>query len=287
MTTEALPPPAVRIDVMPSYGVGLPMMVALTVYNPSRDVLYFDLPHVDWFGDPRGARWVVITDDGRVHAVGMATLSLVPSEGGGFGLDPGDAHTTLVDLAALMPDLPAGDHRLHVEYPFEVTAVSPPVVLRIEPLAGVDAEVARAVREGTLGDRTWAGFLRGDWIWQERPPFERVRPEVMRALTLPLFLHRAAYGDEDVRGLDLAALDRLDQGPLEAEAALLRHEVAHAADPPLAAHWDAVVRARWPGLVWRIERTERGFGLLRGLRDRTQRRLTHRPQDEIDSSLRP
>lgn len=281
-------PLSIRIGVMARYGAGLPMMASLTVHNPSADLLYFDLPRVDWFGDPRGARWVLSTRDGHpLRAVGMGEPSLVPSDGGGFGLDPGDAVTTLIDLAALMPDIAAGHYSLHVDYPAEVSVSSPPVPLCVEPLEGLDADVARAVMHGTRGDGTWGGFFRGDWVWQERPMLEQVSPDVARALTLHLFLHRAFYGDAELAKLDLAPLDRLDEDPLEGEAALLRHEVMHAAQSPVAEQWRTYVATRWPGLVWRTAQTERGFGVLRVQRDRTQRRLAYRPQDEIDGVLRP
>lgn len=284
---EPMSPPTVVLETKPRYLFGLPMMVSMTVRNDTTDMLFWRLPFVEWFGNPLDARWVVRTEAGTTLEAGIADTLPADDTGGGFALDPTDACTMLVDLAALLPRVPAGTHALSAEFPVDVPVVSEPVALRVDLPSSFDAQIVEAVREGTSGDGTWGTFFDRDWTWSEVPGLTQASDPVRADLALPLFVHRALYGDENVADLELGRLDAFAQGLLEAEAAVLRHEILHAGGRPVAEQWKEYIATRWPGLRWRVEQTERGFGFLRVTRDRVQARLAYRPMGEIDSLLRP
>lgn len=284
---EPMSPPTVVLETMPRYLVGLPMMVSITVRNDTADMLFWRLPFVEWFGNPLDARWIVRTEAGEVLEAGIAETLPADDLGGGFALDPGDACTMLIDLAALLPRIPAGAHMLSAEYPVDTPVMSEPVALQVDLPTSHDAELVQAVRTGTSSDGTWGTFFDQDWTWSEVPALAQASEPVRASLALPLFLHRAFYGDVNVGDLELAPLDAFTEGLLEAEAAVLRHEILHASGREMAEQWKEYIAKRWPGLMGRLEQTEQGFGFLRVNRDRVQARLSYRPGEEIDSLLRP
>lgn len=274
-------PPEIVLEVMPSYLRSLPMMVALTVRNTAPDMIYMGLPMVQWFGNPLDVRWSVQTEQGALVQVGKAEVS--QHSDSGFGLDPGDERTMLVDLAALLPELPAGRHNLWAEYPVDAPVPSQPVTIDVVEINAFDAQVARAVRQGTGGTHTWREFFDRDWTWDEAPTWDRVSAPVWQAMTLHLFVHRACYGDDAIEELSGSLLKGLADGPARGEAAVLRHELLLAeGQPEEADKWKETVARQWPGLSWRCEQSEQGFGFLATIREYTSDRLTYDAEDEKD-----
>jgi hypothetical protein len=88
-------------------------------------------------------------------------------------------------------------------------------------------------------------------------------PEAARQLALHLFLHRAFYGPDPVARVDTAPLKSITGPVMGTEAALLELEILAARnDLPGFAALSRSLLARWPGLRYRLERFERGQGLL-------------------------
>lgn len=286
-SADEMTPPTVEVQTMPRYFCDAPMLVRLTVRAAAPDMIYMGLPVVQWFDDPFSAEWTIRTEAGEVLTAGVAEPSANSSYGAEFGLDPGDEHQTLVDLAALLHEVPPGRHALTVTYPVDGPVPSAPVTLNVECPNEAERRLIRQVRDGTGGDASWNDFFAGDWKWAEKAPLDEASDEVSEALSLHLYLHRAFYGDLGVKGLDVEPLEAMTDPLLVAEAAVLRHEIVHAAGQPVASQWKAYVAKHWPGLVWRVEKSEAGFGFLKTQRDACQQRFAIRPTDEIDSVLRP
>lgn len=282
--SDGMSPPLVRIQASASYVCEGPMLVGLQVRADAPDMIYMGLPLVQWFDDPLCAEWTVRTAGGEVFKAGVAQAS---GNGAVFGLDPGDEHHTLVDLAALLHGIPQGTHSLEVEFPADDPVRSEPVALNVVRGSDFDQDIIRRVRDGTGGDGGWNDFFASDWRWTEAPPLNETSEATRNALALHLYLHRAFYGDKDVGKLAVEPLEAFTDPLLIAEAAVLRHEIVFATGHPVADKWKAYVFEHWPGLAWRIEKSEAGFGFLRTNRDVCQQRMAYHPLDEIDSLLRP
>ncbi|WP_437290684.1 hypothetical protein [Sorangium sp. So ce406] len=275
-TTPAGPPGlALRsIDHDRRYVLGFPLHVAITVCADRPGACIRRLPRASWAGNA-GAIGVRLARAGTGEEVVRVEPSpIVIRELGTpvFLLDPGACRRMLIDVSSYLPaGIEPGSYALAIVYaappdrvesprvPIELAAPSPEEQKELRRLA---PEIARF----------------GSWgRWTSLPPdggapvADRVEPG--DPLRFNRILRYLMYGPDSLCDVDPALLDVLD-GVYAPEAHALRAEL-HAArgDAARFAEQAELIRTRYPGLAWWIDRIEAGqseLGFVRACRARTR-----------------
>ncbi|XXY48302.1 hypothetical protein WME91_50710 [Sorangium sp. So ce269] len=257
------------------YVLGFPLHVAITVCADRPGACIRRLPRASWAGSAGAIGVRLARADTGEEVVWIEPSGIVVRELGTpvFLLCPGACRRMLVDVSSYLPaGIEPRHHALAVVYagppgrvesppvPIELAAPSPEQRRELQRLA---PEIARA----------------GSWgRWTSLPP-EGGEPAAGRiAPGDPLRFNRVLrylmYGPEPLCDVDPALLDVLD-GVYEPEAHALRAEL-HAArgDTARLAEQAELVRSRYPGLAWWIDRIEAGqseLGFVRACRAASRR----------------
>jgi hypothetical protein len=245
-----------------SYLAGFPLLVAAEVRNVSA-THYDNIPVFDLFSVP-GPVAFALRGEGREWTWPVRRWPR-SDEPGLTEFGPGKAWLALQELSELHPDIPPGHYQLtaSIMFPGELVEAAP---------------VAFEVRAASKEDLKIAARLRADNVERKHSWLELVRrnPTVVSGEGLSataqaqvdyyLYLHHVALSVQPLASLRPDETDRFAHGSLEAEAAVLRLEILHAAGRPEAAGVEAAVLERWPGLVWRVGKIRTGGGTLAWLR---------------------
>lgn len=262
---------AVTVDAFPDYLIGLPALIGIEVRNVSPRSTFYGFQPFGLFIGP-GSVQLVLTD-ARGERLELANQSPRDTgEGGlrGRALEPGDAYWALVDVEDAVRELTPGRCRieaiLHIG-PVRVPSAPIDVVLHaLDREKEEDAHVAvlRRVTQAT----TWLDMVR---YTTEPPDVSRLSKRARDRLALYLFLRQAVHGDAPIAALDPDATAAFADGPLAPEAGALRLEILQAASRGDARALEESLRARWPGLAWRLDDIAAGSGTLQRLRDEYRR----------------
>jgi len=257
----------------PAVGViGAPIMVAVTVTNPTPQRTYYALPPIEWFAVPPPVEFVLTGPGVDAEPVELPVRLVDVHEGPprGMALRPGQSHRALLDLSELHPPLHAGRWRLGARYrarPLPPVAAAEVEVEVVEPTTASAKALAALRRRHDGREPSWNAVLLTNFREIEDDELVDLDPPSRAAIALHLWLHRAVYGPTPVVALDPSTLTSFATGPLEGEAAALSHEILAARSDPGAVALAAAIVARWPGLEWRIEDDLAGRGLVRTLRE--------------------
>ncbi|KYF64764.1 hypothetical protein BE11_48865 [Sorangium cellulosum] len=256
------------------YVLGFPLHVAITMCADQPGTCIRRLPRPSWAGNA-GAIGIHLARAGTGEVVVRTEPSpiVLPELGTPvFLLKPGACRRMLIDVSSYLPaGLAPGQYTLVIVYvgppdrvesppaPIELAAPGPEEQRELQRLA---PELARA----------------GSWgRWTSLPPdggapvADRVEPG--DPLRFNWILRYLMYGPDSLCDVDPALLDVLD-GVYAPEAHALRAEL-HAArgDAARFAEQAELIRTRYPGLAWWIDRIEAGqseLGFVRACRARTR-----------------
>ncbi|WP_437737019.1 hypothetical protein [Sorangium sp. So ce1335] len=254
------------------YVLGFPLHVAITVCADRPGTCMLRLPRPSWAGNAGAIGVRLARADTGEEVVRFEPSAIVSRELGTpmFFLDPGACRRMLIDVSSYLPaGIEPGSYTLTIVYaappdrvesqpaPIELAAPSPEEQQELRRLA---PELARA----------------GSWgRWTNLPPDGGAplsgRVEPGDPLRFNRILRALMYGPEPLCDVDPALLDALD-GVYAPEAHALRAEL-HAArgDAARLAEQAEIIRTRYPGLAWWIDRIEAGqseLGFIRACRER-------------------
>ncbi|WP_437878246.1 hypothetical protein [Sorangium sp. So ce513] len=258
------------LDLDRRHVLGFPLHVAITVCADRPATCIRRLPRPSWAGNAGAIGVRLARADTGEEVVRIEPSPIVIRELGTpvFFLDPGECRRMLIDVSSFLPArLAPGPHALTIVYaapPDRVESQPAPIELAApgpeeqEELRRLAPELARA----------------GSWgRWTSLPPQDGApvtrRIERGDPLRFNRVLRYLMYGPESLCDVDPALLDVLD-GVYAPEAHALRAEL-HAArgDAARLAEQAAIIRSRYPGLAWWIDRIEAGqseLGLVRECR---------------------
>ncbi|MGK3982127.1 hypothetical protein WME99_03780 [Sorangium sp. So ce136] len=241
------------------YVLGFPLHVAVTVCADRPGACIRRLPRASWAGNAGAIGVRLARADTGEEVVWFEPSGIVVRELGTpvFLLCPGACRRMLVDVSSYLPaGIEPGHHALAVVYAGPPGRVeSPPVPIELAaPSAEQQRELQRLAPEIARA---------GSWgRWTSLPP-EGGAPSAGRVerddpLRFSRILRYLMYGPESLCDVDPALLDALD-GVYEPEAHALHAEL-HAArgDTARLADQAELIRARYPGLSWWIDRIEAG-----------------------------
>jgi hypothetical protein len=217
----------------------------------------------DMFAVPGPVSFTLKADNGREWSWPAASGSR--EEQNGIPFRPGQSWRSLYDLSELRPDLAAGHYQLVAAFSLNGDhAVSRPAQIEVRRSVPRDHAIADRLRTANdARESSWRAFLTANW---STPDGAGLSESGRARLAYYFYLHRVAYGQRPVANLEPDEPGRFGHGVLEAEGALLRLEILHAAARPEVKGITAAVLERWPGLAWRVRDIERGHGLLSILR---------------------
>ena len=252
---------ALTLDVEPQYVADFPMLAGVVLANRDAGSWYGNLPPIDPDAPLRSLVLEISPP--------LGPSSRIPSQDPGlYGevltltLDPDEHLRHHVDLSRWVR-FPPGGYRLELTYvSHAIAVVSPPVSITVVDPSPADHATARALLGDRLGERdAWVRFLED----KATPPAVRgLSPYAERALGPTLCRHRAIHGPTPLASIDPASLPTAADGPVAAELAVMRYEIAAARDDPGPAHarTRAGILKRWPGLGWRLDDIDDGAGPL-------------------------
>lgn len=276
--------PPIEVEVFERYLQGFPMVVAITVYNPSTTRTFGNLPKVNFFSAPGPVEFTFVEEDSgqRFRMPYSRGAGLEPGQGKGFWLAPGERRKMLFDLSELEV-LPApGLYRLEARYHrLRGFSEAEPVSIEIVAASPADSSIATLLKNtNDVGEPSWVNFLL--YNWRTIHTSKRIQvgmqsyPRVLDAsglseegesmLAFHLFMHRAIYGPQSIASLNMRRIQSFDHGTLKGEAALLRYEVLHAREDEVAEAAATELLTHFPGLDWRVSETQEGSGRLARLR---------------------
>jgi hypothetical protein len=248
---------ALAIDHERHHVLGYPLHVGITVRANSPTASLKRLPLASPSGDA-GAIGIHLTAAGAPPEAARARPGPVldgdfaPT----FDLEPGSSRRMLVDLSHHLPaGLAPGHYLLKVVYSARIGhAESPPVPVELsapspEEQAALDRLAPAVERAGSWSRWTYlpSGGDDPDAWPGPRDPLRFNR--VLRALM---------FGREELSRVSPARLDVL-AGVYEPESHALRAELFHArGDQARFSEEAEIIRARWPGLLWWIEKIASG-----------------------------
>jgi hypothetical protein len=238
-----------------SYDVGFPMFFAVEVRNVSRGWTYLTFEPFNMFSIPGPVSFTLKNAQGKEWTSPVSSRSREDPSRESFG--PGQAWRSLYDLTEIHPDIPAGHYEIVARFSLNGDfASSAPARIEVHPTAPKDLSAVQHLRStNDAHESSWRAFLTDNW---STPDTAGLSEKGRSHLAYYLYLHRAAYGPRALAALDPKEPERFGHGPLEAEAAVLRFEILHAAKRPEATGIKAAILERWPGVAWRISRHRRG-----------------------------
>lgn len=254
--SEPTPPglAPLEIEFFPTYVLGYPMHVAITVRadRPGATLKRLPRPSVDSLEDAIG----VLAVDDRDTVVGRREPNPVvdPDLGVfGFTLRAGEARRFLVDLSDALPweSIGPGTFTLTVSYASEYAAAAAPLIT-------ISLRAPTAKERAVLDDLAPELAAAGSWGgWSRTPardpgslrgPFDPADP--LRFLRVRRYL---LQGDDHLASIDPSSLGVLD-GPYEPEAIAIAAEIAWAQGARAGfTALSARLRQRAPGLAHRLD----------------------------------
>lgn len=261
--TDAAPP--IEIVAEPDYWIGFPMVVEITVSNPSPTRSWYALPSCRLLRAPGAVAFRWVEAGGATIELPAASTRAGEGPARGFDLEPGDSRTMLFDISELDPPLTPGVWTLTGTYttPRGRSAAPPVTVSLVAPSEPDAAGAARLRSANGAGCASWSRLL--DEGVDPLPDVE-LSAAAWRRLAFHEAVHRVVHDAAELEGVDPATFDGFDDGPLAGEAALLRLELLEARGSADAAPLRARIAERWPGLRWRLAELAAGHGFLAGLR---------------------
>lgn len=264
--------PMITVELEPVYVLEYPILVAVLLNNETTDTDYLDLPELGLLFplDSLAVDLQPVNGDPRVRlgpSFAFRDENLFRTE-----LMAGQAKRMLIDLSKFGQPLRPGRYELTASIfngPGVSRSSSPVQVEFIEPSAAEHSEAERLRRLGlgakAVDSGSWGPFLTNNWNTISLP--QTVGEQAYRQLALHLCLHKAAYGPEPLARFPLDACRKLRGPVLSAEAAILEYEllVARGSEANRLAARSTIVQ-RWPALEFRLDKIDRGEGLLTVLR---------------------
>jgi hypothetical protein len=246
-----------------TYDAGFPMLVSVEVRNASPGWTYLTFQPFNMFSIPGPVAFTLKDAHGKEWTSPVSSRSGEDPSRESFG--PGQGWRSLYDLEEIHPDIPAGHYELVASFSLNGdVASSRPARIEVRPSSPKDLSAAHRLRSANdAHEPSWRAFLTNNW---STPDVSGLSEKGLHRLAYYLYLHRAAYGPRALAALDPKEPEHFAHGPLEAEAAVLRFEILHAAKRPEGAGIKAAILERWPGLAWRIHDIEEGHGLMTVLR---------------------
>lgn len=260
------------IDHDRRYVLGFPLHVAITVCADRPGTCIRRLPRASWAGNAGSIGVRLARADTGAVVVRTEPSPIVLRELGTpvFLLEPGACRRMLIDVSSHLPaGLEPGAYALAIVYAAPPDRVeSPPVPIELEAPGPEEQEELRRLAPELARVGSW-----GRWTSLApeggAPVSGRVEPG--DPLRFNRILRALMYGPEPLCDVDPALLDVLD-GVYAPEAHALRAEL-HAArgDAARFAEQAEIIRTRYPGLAWWIDRIEAGqseLGFVRACRER-------------------
>ena len=246
-----------------AYDAGFPMLVAVEVRNVSPGWTYLTFEPFNMFSVPGPVSFTFKDAQGKEWTSPVSSRSGEDPSRESFG--PGQAWRSLYDLAEVHADMPSGHYEIVASFSLNGDfARSRPARIEVRSTSPKDLAVARHLRStNDAQEASWRAFLTDNW---STPDVSGLSEKGRNRLAYYLYLHRVAYGARALAALDPKEPERFGHGPLEAEVAVLRFEILHAAKRPEQAGIKAAILERWPGLAWRIHDIDEGHGLMTVLR---------------------
>lgn len=256
--------PMVAVQAEASYALGFPMLVAVTLENPTTDTNFLDLPEWTPELDLDSLSVAFRPADGQAPSRFGPSFMLRDRSIASTTVLAGERKQFLVDLSTLGFDLPPGGYEMSVTLHRTASDFieSAPVSISLNPLEASDA--AQLQQMQLIG--RWAVQDRADWrAFLTRVPPVRDPPPVFsagaaRQVAYHLFLNEAVAAGS----IDSVPTDRLKdlQGPvLGPEAMLLNLEMVElGGDRARAAQLAAALRNAHPALGHRIDAIIEGQG---------------------------
>lgn len=241
------------------YLIGLPILMALTYENHSKDSDFYHLPAFDPTTTRANLRVLLepLTGGQRLET-GFAPAE----EPTGFVLLTGQSSRHLMDLSNLGVRFEPGVYRVTTLLRLgRHSRWSNPLEIELAPSA--DAAEITALRQLGQAPRdtgAWAPFLTRNA--RAVSVSASLSVAARELLSLHLFLHRAAYSQTPLSAIPLDALDLIKEASLQAERAALRYELLAARKDPSTATSRSDLLARYPALTFRAEAVDRGEGQL-------------------------
>jgi len=274
--------PPIRVEVFSEYLIGFPYVISIVCYNPSDKAEFYNLPEVNLLSAPGPVAFTLIDADGNRLELPAASTKTGEGPSVGFTLSPGASRRMLFDLSNLNVQPDPREYTLEASYTWQhgSSEAPPETVTFIDP-SSEDSTIAAILRSHTDSEKAlWSHFLRYNWrtIYTRRaaPKKEVAKERAVdasglsekgrQALAFYLFLHRSTYGPGSVAELRPSQTDAFAEGPLEAEAAVLRYEILVARDDPSTSAERKKILEQFPGLEWRVEKVDNGNGRLMRLR---------------------
>ncbi len=253
----------ISLELFPIYIMDLPMMIAITIYNPNPKRTYYSLPKIDWFNVPPPVEFIMENQQGETFT--LPVVSTLSREGAptGFRLAPNQALTILYDLSTISYDIPEGDYTLTATYEsMPAPSISSSTSFK---LIGLEAKDKLLITQ-LLKSENWNSFLLSNNRSIHEKELRELNQDTVSGLSLHLFLHRAIYGPDNVADLDTSIFKDLAKGPLKGESSILQHEILLARQDSGANELAEKIIKQWPGLSWRIDENLKGYGRLSTLR---------------------
>jgi len=256
-----------RLQASPTYIVGQPMFVEVTLANETESAEYYALIPCDPWSPPFPVEFTFSAagQDIRLPARSVVRPGAKPR---GFDLVPAEARTSVLDLSELETPVPSGTWQLAARWVMRNEQPrSPPVTVTLASVDPADAPLLQRLRRvGGRRNTSWANLVKEPGAFDEAALHELSQAS-RRALLPYLIMHQAVHGPEPLSRFPVEFLSEQRQGPWGAEAAVLEYELAWARQAVDLAAQRAAVLARWPGLAFRLDQIQGGMGLLTTLRE--------------------
>jgi hypothetical protein len=243
------------------YLIGLPILVALTYENHSRDSDFYRLSTFDPTTTRANVRVLMEPLAGGQR---LETGFAPEDEPTGLSLLTGQSSRQLVDLSNLGVTFEPGVYRVSATLRLgrhSRSSNSIEMELAQPPSADLAEIVAlRRMGQATRDTGAWAPFLTRN----ARPVSvsNSLSAASRELLLLHLFLHRAVYSQAPLSGVSLDALVAIKEPSLQAECAALRYELLASRQDPSATTHRSSMLAQYPGLAFRADAVDRGEGQL-------------------------
>lgn len=263
--------PLVELTALAEYVAGAPILMAVTVENDERDAFYTGLPVLGWLDVPVELQWTLRA--AGAEAIVLSDGVLNDEGGGGHSLDHNEKLSMLVDLGTLASELEPGHYEVRIGYPVDDFVPSRWVGFDIVAPTKQEAAALRGVAASAdvTPSQGWGAFV-GGVPAGALPSIDALPSRLRGRLALHLFVQSAVYGSVDLAEAPLDPLALITDELLLGEREVLRYELLRAREDPAANRVRRAVESKWPGMRWRLDAVDGGYGFLEVQRERGQQR---------------